>query len=239
MTPSPGTLDDQLLESARRRLLTATDATDGRLFSAEHALVADTFTGTGQAVLGRLGSGLQRPGRAAWTATSTAPPPRSRPPAPPSNAAGPPRSAPSRWPTWPTSRSPRTGSTPRCTSPSTPACSPTRSPTRSRPGHCTRRTTGCPWPSPGSTWRSWPSRRRCRACGSPPRCPTSATGGRCCGCAPSSTPSWPRPCTAGVTRRAAGSWPTSPSAAPPPPASCPGSRRRSTATCWTSSRPGR
>jgi diguanylate cyclase (GGDEF)-like protein len=60
MTPGSGTVDEQLLQTARWRLLAATDAADARVFSVELALVADALTGTG------------RPGWDAWAAAFAA-----------------------------------------------------------------------------------------------------------------------------------------------------------------------
>lgn len=48
MSTAPTSVDDQLLETACWRLLAATDASDGRVFSAELAVVADVLHGTGQ-----------------------------------------------------------------------------------------------------------------------------------------------------------------------------------------------
>jgi diguanylate cyclase (GGDEF)-like protein len=48
VTPGAGTVDDELLQSARWRLLAASDASDSRVFSAELAAVADALAGTGQ-----------------------------------------------------------------------------------------------------------------------------------------------------------------------------------------------
>src|SRR4051812_29871329 len=47
MSRGPGVVDEQLLESARWRLLSASDAADARVFSAELADVADALSGTG------------------------------------------------------------------------------------------------------------------------------------------------------------------------------------------------
>ena len=57
---SSTSVDDQLLETARWRLLAASDASDGRVFSAELAVVAGVLHGTGQ------------PGWDAWSAAFAA-----------------------------------------------------------------------------------------------------------------------------------------------------------------------
>jgi diguanylate cyclase (GGDEF)-like protein len=48
VSPGVGTVDEQLLQTARWRLLAASDASDARVFSAELADVADTLASTGQ-----------------------------------------------------------------------------------------------------------------------------------------------------------------------------------------------
>jgi diguanylate cyclase (GGDEF)-like protein len=47
VSPGPRVVDEQLLETARWRLLAASEAADGRVFAAELAAVADALTGTG------------------------------------------------------------------------------------------------------------------------------------------------------------------------------------------------
>jgi diguanylate cyclase (GGDEF)-like protein len=48
VSPGAGAVDEQLLQTARWRLLAASDASDGRVFSAELADVADALASTGQ-----------------------------------------------------------------------------------------------------------------------------------------------------------------------------------------------
>jgi diguanylate cyclase (GGDEF)-like protein len=48
VSPGPRVIDDLLLETARWRLLAASDAADARVFSVELAVVADALAGTGQ-----------------------------------------------------------------------------------------------------------------------------------------------------------------------------------------------